>query len=49
VSTTATANGQYDANYTLTYTAGSITTLTVTWVMSSGTGNVTIDAAALSY
>jgi hypothetical protein len=48
VNTTATAAGQYDANYTLTYTAGSTTTLTVKWVMSSGTGNVTIDAAALS-
>ena len=48
VSTTATVSGQYDVNYTLTYTAGSTTTLTVEWVMSSGTGNVTINAAALS-
>jgi hypothetical protein len=48
VSTTGTASGQYDENYTLTYTAGSTTTLTVKWVMSSGTGNVTIEAAALS-
>jgi hypothetical protein len=49
VSTTATASGQYDENYTLTYAAGSTTTLTVKWVMSSGTGNVTLDGAALSY
>jgi hypothetical protein len=49
VSTTATAGGQYDENYTLTYTAGSTTTLTVTWVMSSGTGNVTLNGSALSY
>ncbi len=46
--TTATANGQYDVTYTLTYTAGSTTTLTVSWVMSSGTGNVTLSGAALS-
>jgi len=32
----------------LTYAAGSTTKLTVKWIMSSGTGNVTIDAAALS-
>jgi hypothetical protein len=49
VSTTTAASGQYDENYTLTYAAGSTTTLTVTWVMSSGTGNVTLDGAALSY
>jgi hypothetical protein len=48
VSTTTAASGQYDENYTLTYAAGSTTTLTVTWVMSSGTGNVTLDGAALS-
>ena len=43
------AAGQYDVNYTLTYTAGSTTTLSVVWVMSSGTGNVTLNSAALSY
>jgi hypothetical protein len=47
-STTATASGQYDGNYTLTYNAASAgQTLTVTWKMSSGTGNVTLNAAAL--
>src|ERR1035438_6048786 len=46
--TTATASGQYDRNYTLTYNAGSASqTLTVTWTMISGTGNVTLNAAAL--
>jgi hypothetical protein len=49
VSTTTAATGQYDENYTLTFTAGSITTLKVTWVMSSGAGNVTLNGAALSY
>jgi hypothetical protein len=44
--TTATNQTQYDENYTLTFTAGSTTTLTVTWVMSSGTGNVTLNGAA---
>ena len=46
--TTATAGGQYDRNYTLTYQAGGAgKTLTVTWTMASGTGNVTLGAAAL--
>ncbi|MBB5190641.1 hypothetical protein HNQ50_001363 [Silvimonas terrae] len=45
--TTTLATGQYDRNYTLTYTAGSNATLIVTWVMSSGTGNVTLSGAAL--
>jgi Bacterial Ig-like domain (group 1) len=41
--------GQYDRNYFLTYNAGSAgQTLTVTWTMTSGTGNVTLSAAALS-
>lgn len=47
VDTTTQATGQYDRNYTLTYTANSTTSLTITWVMNSGTGNVTINAAAL--
>ncbi len=46
---TSSATGQYDRNYTLTYHAGSAgQTLTVTWVMSSGSGNVTLNGAALS-
>ena len=46
---TTTVSGQYDRNYTLTYSAANAgKTLTVTWVMSSGTGNVTLNAAALS-
>ena len=46
--TTATVNGQYDRNYTLTYQAGAAgKMLTVTWTMTSGTGNVTLNAAAL--
>ncbi len=49
VSTTTVAPGQYDRNYTLSYNAGSPgQSLTVTWVMSSGTGNVSLNAAALS-
>ena len=46
---TANTSGQYDYNYTLTYNAASAgQTLTVTWKMSSGTGNVTLSGAALS-
>ena len=46
--TTATASGQYDQNYTLTYAAASAgQTLTITWKMASGSGNVTLNAAAL--
>ena len=45
---TTAASGQYDRNYTLTYAASRAgQTLTVTWVMSSGSGNVTLNAAAL--
>jgi len=40
-------SGQYDRNYTITYRAGSTATLTVSWVMSAGGGNVTLNAAAL--
>ena len=48
VNTTATASGQYDRNYTLTYRAGAAgQSLTVTWKMASGTGNVTVNGAAL--
>jgi hypothetical protein len=49
VDVTAPATGQYDRNYAITYTAASGgQTLTVSWVMSSGSGNVTLNAAALS-
>jgi hypothetical protein len=49
VDTTATTSGQYDRNYTLTYHAAtSGAALTVTWRFSSGTGNVTLNGAALS-
>ncbi len=46
---TAAVSGQYDRNYTLTYHAGSAgQTITVFWAMSSGSGNVTVTAAAVS-
>ena len=46
---TAVVNGQYDRNYTLTYHAASASqTIAVVWEMSSGTGNVTLNAAALA-
>jgi hypothetical protein len=49
VMTTGYTAGQYDRQDTLVYTAGSANqTLTVTWTMASGTGNVTLNAAALS-
>ncbi len=49
VNTTTIAVGQYDRNYTLTYSAQSAgQTLRVTWTMVSGGGNVTLNAAALS-
>ena len=49
VNTTASVSGQYDGNYTLTYYAASPgQTLTISWVMTSGTGNVTLNGAALS-
>jgi hypothetical protein len=47
VDSTALVNAPYDRNYTLTYTANSATSLQVSWVMSTGAGNVTISAAAL--
>ena len=47
-STTPTG-GQYDRNYTLTYKAASAgQTLTVSWVTTSGAGNVTLNGAALT-
>ena len=43
------ANGTYQANYTLTYHAASAgQTLTLTWTLVSGFGNVVIDGAALA-
>ena len=49
VDATTTAAGQYDRNYTIAYHAGTAgQSLTVTWVMTSGTGNVTLSAAALA-
>ena len=46
---TTPTSGQYDRNYTLTYNAASAgQTLTVSWVGSSGGGNVTINGAALA-
>jgi len=49
VDITTPASGQYDRNYTITYSAASAAqTLTVTWVMTSGTGNVTLNGAALA-
>jgi len=47
VDVSPTVSGQYDRNYTITYRAGSTATLTVSWVMSAGGGNVTLNAAAL--
>ncbi len=45
---TAAVSGQYDRNYTLTYNAATAgQTLTVSWVVSAGSGNVTLNAAAL--
>jgi len=49
VDSTTPANGQYDRNYTLTYKAASAgQTLTVSWVATSGAGNVTLNGAALA-
>ena len=46
--TTGTASGSYDRNYTLTYHAlSSGKMISVTWTMASGTGNVTVNGAAL--
>ncbi len=49
VDTTVAASGQFDRNYTLTYSAATAgATLTVTWRYTSGAGNITLNAAALS-
>ena len=49
VSVTPIAAAAYDYNYTLTYKAASaLQRLTVSWVMTAGTGNVSLQAAALS-
>ena len=46
---TSVVSGQYDRNYTLTYRAVSAgQTLTVTWAMTSGSGEVSLSAAALT-
>ena len=48
VNTTSSYSTQYDAVYTITYNAAQTgQTLTVTWKQEAGTGNVTIQAAAL--
>ena len=48
VDTSTLVNGQYDRNYTLTYNAGKANqSLTVSWVLASGNGNVTLTAAGL--
>ena len=49
VDTVAPVSGQYDRNYTLTYSAASAgQVLMVTWTMVSGAGNVTLSGAALA-
>jgi hypothetical protein len=49
VDVTPVANGLYDRNYTLTYKAAHpAQTLKVTWKMSAGTGNVSLQGAALA-
>ena len=49
VDTTPQATGQYDRNYTLTYQAASAgQALNISWVLTSGGGNVTLNGAALS-
>ena len=49
VDSTSPTGGQYDRNYTLTYNAyGPGQTLLVSWVATAGSGNVTLNGAALS-
>ena len=49
VDVTPALNSQYDRNYQITYAAASEgQTLTVSWIMSSGIGNVTIAAASIA-
>jgi hypothetical protein len=46
--TFSSASGQYDAVYTITYRAASASQqLVVQWTQASGTGNVTLQGAAL--
>ena len=40
--------GQYDVSYRIVYRANGNATLKVNWIQSGGTGNVTLQAAALS-
>jgi hypothetical protein len=48
VDITVSSAGQYDHNYTLTYSAANANqNLTVNWVMTAGSGNVTLNGAAL--
>ena len=48
IDTTPVIHDKYDRNYTIPYAAASAgQTLTVTWVMNNGVGNVTLEAAAL--
>src|SRR6185312_2153218 len=49
VDTTPVASGQYDRNYVLTYQAASAgQTIRVTWTVATGSGNVTVNGAALA-
>jgi hypothetical protein len=49
VNTKANTNGAWEAVYTLTYNAAQAgQTITVTWKQASGTGNIRLQAAALS-
>ena len=49
IDTAFSGTGQYDAVYTLTYQAASIgQQLVVSWTQASGTGNVTLQGAALA-
>jgi hypothetical protein len=49
VNTAISATGQYDAVFTLTYRAASAgQQLVVQWTQASGTGNVTLQGAALA-
>jgi hypothetical protein len=48
VDTAPAATGQYDRNYVISYKAASAAkTLTVSWIMNSGAGNVALNGAAL--
>ncbi len=46
VNTTANISGSFDALYTINYNAGATgQTITISWIQTAGTGNVTIQAA----